>query len=164
MYKKILHAAEKRNARYHRKKGCIRSYTNERNIKSIARRESMTETAVQKAMKALKDAFYYQIVQNKKVYLLVTITTEFRKLLSLEAVPGADHYRASLLKKKLLQDWQNVSFFQNKGYSDIIVSSDISVREAIRAALIWHAMPRTLMNLIHLEKLQTMKIRSYTRQ
>ena len=94
----------------------------------------MTETAVQKAMKALKDAFYYQIVQNKKVYLLVTITTEFRKLLSLEAVPGADHYRASLLKKKLLQDWQNVSFFQNKGYSDIIVSSDISVREAIRAA------------------------------
>ena len=92
MYKKILHAAEKRNdqvmlmrlrslpngdlvasdARYHRKKGCIQSYTNERNIKSIASRESMTETAVQKAMKALKDAFYYQIVQNKKVYLLVT--------------------------------------------------------------------------------------------
>ena len=54
--------------------------------------------------------------------------------MGLEAVPGADHYRASLLKKKLLQDWQNVSFFQNKGYSDIIVSSDISVREAIRAA------------------------------
>ena len=166
MYKKILHAAEKKNARYHRKKGCIRSYTNERNIKSIARRESMTETAVQKAMKALKDAFYYQIVQNKKVYLLhvVTITTEFRKLLSLEALPGADHYRASLLKKKLLQDWQNVSFFQNKGYSDIIVSSDISVRKLFVQLVIWHAVPRTLMNLIHLEKLQTMKIKSYTRQ
>lgn len=152
IYMKMLEAAEMRDdqqmlarlhslpngdlvasdARYHRKKGCFPTYVNQRNISAL-KSEDQNDFA-KNLIKYMTDMFYEQIVTEKQVFLISTLTTECQKHLKAQGVHNFAKYRTSYLKSLLNQHWDEVTFISQSGFSDLVVSTSITVGDAIRKA------------------------------
>jgi hypothetical protein len=90
------------DARYHRRKGCLGFYINPRNIAAAKQEQEHSHVhAHKKAIMYLKEQWYDQIVEEKQVFLLTTLTQAYRELLHNEGVPNSYLYRANSLKTQL---------------------------------------------------------------
>ena len=149
LYAKVLLAAEQRQdhalltrllgvansdlvaleARYHKK---CSTYYNPRNI-SATQKLVTKENVFKKCIEHLTEEFK-QPLESKQVFLLISITTRFRKLLAQNGQVSPEAYTTQKLKQQLKKEWPEVSFIQQPPASDLVCSSHISVGEALLKA------------------------------
>lgn len=152
MYTKILTAAQERNdiqmitrlrgvingdlvaaeARYHRKRNCVSSYLNIRNIAASRRLSTTKEDNIHsRAIQQLIIEFRPKI-ETKQVFLLSTLRTYYRQLI--EDTDESSTYTSQNLKLKLQKEWPTLAFIHQRGDSDLVCSNTISVGEALLKA------------------------------
>ena len=153
-YTKILHAANDKNdvamirrlngvpngdlvamdARYHRKKNCLSTYINPRNIS--AQRKSIQDStkskhdiALLKLIEELKPK-----IEMKHVFLLNSLRNRYRELLEVEGCVDPHLYTSQKLKERLMTEYPSLAFVPQKGCSDLVCLAQISVQEVLLKA------------------------------
>ena len=107
-------------ARYHRVKGCIRSYTNPRNIKSASTRKSDPDSAYTQVAQMLLNEVTDEIMTNKRVYEMSWLMTRFYPLGDEMGYENLQCYNTQNLKRKLQQQCPDLAFIYQEGRSDLV--------------------------------------------
>jgi hypothetical protein len=122
------------DARYHRKKNCLSTYINPRNIS--AQRKSIQDStkskhdiALLKLIEELKPK-----IEMKHVFLLNSLRNRYRELLEVEGCVDPHLYTSQKLKERLMTEYPSLAFVPQKGYSDLVCLAQISVQEVLLKA------------------------------
>ena len=120
-------------ARYHRSKNCYTKYISQHGINTEpGHRES--NDSYRCAVIQLITEFQPLIIDDKKVFFLITIRDRFSELLKESGVEHPEGYQSKKVKKLLIKEWPDVSFIPQPGMSDLVCSKNISVGEVLRKA------------------------------
>ena len=147
-YSSVVEAAEKRNdrdmlarmlssngdlvaveARYHRDKGCLRTYINDRNVKSI--NSTPDKSSYVKACKILKYELYHSVAHEKRVCELAELKERFIDIASENKISVNSSMQTSYFKKVLGGVWPELRFIERKGKTDLVCIDNLSVEEAV---------------------------------
>ena len=116
-------------ARYHRSKGCLISYTNPRNI--TAESEVVDQNIFKYTLVSLGQRYLTDILQNKAVFDLSWLRETYCELLE-EAGIDSSSYTSQKLKHNLQASYPELAFISIKGGSDLICAQNITVGEVIQ--------------------------------
>lgn len=121
-------------ARYHRtRKNCYASYTSASSL-AASKKQSLDENVYKSAVIQLMDEFKSSIIDEREVYLLSTLKERFCTILKEMDIQKPDAYSSQRLKKRLEAMWPEVTFMPQSGRSDLVCSSDITIKDAILKA------------------------------
>jgi hypothetical protein len=113
-------------ARYHRKKACYVKYT--RNIPQPSATQNNESDSYQLALMKLIEEYKPAIVEERRVFLLSTMKARFHQLMKDEGITNENLPRSHILKSSLSQEWDSIIFLPQDGQSDLVCSSDITVK------------------------------------
>ena len=116
-------------ARYHRDKGCLRTYINERNVK--AANTTPEKSSHVKVCEMLKIELYQAVVHEKRVCELAVLKERFIEIASENKILVNSNIATNSFKKILSSTWPELRFIERKGKTDLVCIDMMSVEEAV---------------------------------
>ena len=118
-------------ARYHRKKGCFSHYIKDKHV-AAQQKEIDRTNANKKAIFELIEEYRPPIVQEKQVFPLTTLKTQFQEIAATAEIENSEVYSSHRIKKQLMEECPDIAFISQPGMSDLIFSSEISVGDVLK--------------------------------